>query len=323
MRHGNSISLGLLVTTLAGAFACNPQVAAAHEPISERPHPSYDYNYNNYVSQDISVSLVSPSGGLNSYWHQGVAYVEGRMGERYNIRLTNHSSARIEAVVTVDGRDVLSGDLGDYRKHRGYVIEAYGSVTIEGFRQSLDHVAAFRFADVRSSYSSLRGTPQHVGVIGVAAFKEDQPRRWGRAPQPVAPPPRPYYEPYGGAGDERSRGDAPAAESAPRASAPARKSADESAGSGRAGSSFAPPPRGNRLGTEYGETTYSSVREVSFKRENQRRPSSVVTMYYDSREGLRARGVPVDPPPPVYYNPPYDPQPFPDARFAPPPPRRY
>jgi hypothetical protein len=322
MRHGNHLSLGLLVTTLAGAFACNPQVAAAHEPISERP---YDYNYNNnYVSQDISVELVSPSGGLSSYWHQGVSYVEGRMGERYNIRLTNHSGARVEAVVTVDGRDVLSGDLGDYRKHRGYVLEPYASVTIEGFRQSLDYVAAFRFADVRSSYSSLRGTPQHVGVIGVATFKEQQARRWGRAPQPVAPPPRPYYEPYGGARDERSRGDAPAAESAPQASAPARKSsADESVGYGGS-ASFAPPPRGNRLGTEYGETTYSSVREVSFKRDNPRRPDGVITMYYDSREGLRARGVPVDPPPPpVYYNPPYNPQPFPDSRFAPPPPRRY
>ena len=87
------------------------------------------------------------------------------------------------------------------------------------------------------------------------------------------------------------------------------------------------PARSNRLGTEYGESTYSSVREVSFTRKHTRRPDSLITMYYDSLEGLRARGVPVDP---VYY-PPYNPtpQPFPNDgerhnQYAPPPPvRRY
>jgi hypothetical protein len=57
------------------------------------------------------------------------------------------------------------------------VIEAYGSVVIEGFRQSLDQVAAFRFTDIGNSYSARRGSGQHVGVIGVAVFKEYQPRR--------------------------------------------------------------------------------------------------------------------------------------------------
>jgi hypothetical protein len=49
------------------------------------------------------------------------------------------------------------------------------------------------------------------------------------------------------------------------------------------------------------------VREVSFTRKHTRRPDSLITMYYDSLEGLRARGVPVDP---VYY-PPYNPTPQP------------
>ncbi len=78
------------------------------------------------------------------------------------------------------------------------------------------------------------------------------------------------------------------------------------------------------MGTEYGETTYSSVRETSFRRRNKRRPDSVRTIYYDSREGLRARGIRVDPP--VYYSTPVPvpyPVPFPEAGYAPPPPRRY
>ena len=114
---------------------------------------------------------------------------------------------RVEAVVTVDGRDVVSGELGNYKRQRGYVIEAYGSVVIEGFRQSLDQVAAFRFTDIGNSYSARRGSGQHVGVIGVAVFKEYQPRRARPQPTPIAT--RPYYEPYGGGGydyrDEASK----------------------------------------------------------------------------------------------------------------------
>jgi hypothetical protein len=51
------------------------------------------------------------------------------------------------------------------------------------------------------------------------------------------------------------------------------------------------------------------VREVSFTRKHKRRPDAILTVYYDSLDGLRARGVPVDPPP--YYRPTPNPQPWP------------
>lgn len=333
-RTVKTTTLGLFSTLLLGAamFACSPGVAEAHTPWNntERyraPMPA----------QDLSLTLESPGGGsVQTYWHAGSLYAAGNNGGRYNIRLQNNTGERVEAVVTVDGRDVVSGELGNYKRQRGYVIEAYGSVVIEGFRQSLDQVAAFRFTDIGNSYSARRGSGQHVGVIGVAVFKEYQARR----PQPRPPVPiatRPYYEPYGGGGyDYRGEASKRAEESnAPAADAAAPSSAPM--GGARATSSYddgdayaekaARPARSNRLGTEYGESTYSSVREVSFTRKHTRRPDSLITMYYDSLEGLRARGVPVDP---VYY-PPYNPtpQPFPNDgerhnQYAPPPPvRRY
>lgn len=331
-RTVKTTTLGLFSTLLLGAamFACSPGVAEAHTPWNntERyraPMPA----------QDLSLTLESPGGGsVQTYWHAGSLYAAGNNGGRYNIRLQNNTGERVEAVVTVDGRDVVSGELGNYKRQRGYVIEAYGSVVIEGFRQSLDQVAAFRFTDIGNSYSARRGSGQHVGVIGVAVFKEYQPRR-PRPPTPIAT--RPYYEPYGGGGyDYRGEASKRAEESnAPAADAAAPSSAPM--GGARATSSYddgdayaekaARPARSNRLGTEYGESTYSSVREVSFTRKHTRRPDSLITMYYDSLEGLRARGVPVDP---VYY-PPYNPtpQPFPNDgerhnQYAPPPPvRRY
>ncbi len=321
------LTLGLTLATLcASVLVGSPQVAEAHEPHVIAPYSPPA------VGRDVSVSVESPhAGALTSHWQSGSMYVEGRIGERYNIRLTNNSGERVEAVVTVDGRDVVSGEIGNYRTQRGYVLDPYDSVVIEGYRQSLDYVAAFRFADIHASYSTLRGTPQNVGVIGVAVFKEAGRRRAHRKRTPVQPPHHHYYSPYGdgraSSAPSRSGGSAPAAESSADsmgyggATTSAKRSKSRTHGS-RGYSRPAPAP--NRLGTEYCETTYSSVRETSFKRRNKRSPDQVSTIYYDSREGLRARGIRVDPPVYHYAPPPQPyPAPFPEVGYAPPPPRRY
>ena len=338
MRHPvKTTTLGLLSTLLVGAavFACSPGVAEAHRPwtnTEQYPH----HHQPPQPAQDVSVNLESPSGGIQTFWHGGSLYVAGQNGARYNLRLQNNTGERVEAVVTVDGRDVVSGQLGNYKSQRGYVMDPYGSVVIEGFRQSLDQVAAFRFTDIGNSYSARRGSGQHVGVIGVAVFKEYQPRR-RPTPPPVPIATRPYYEPGGGdaGGYDYKRGSsaAPAKSADAPASTPASPVGGGSTAYDRDDAVYEEAearPRSARLGTEYGESTYSSVREVSFTRKHKRRPDALLTVYYDSLDGLRARGVPVDP---VYHNPPpiYPAQPFPNDgerhnQYAPPPPptpRRY
>lgn len=319
MRPTNKTILGLVSTLLLGAavFAGGPGEAEAHRPWTDSGQIAP-------WGQEVTVTIEGAGGGaLPTYTHGGSMYVAGRMGERYNIRVRNNTGERVEAVVSVDGRDVVSGQLGNYKTQRGYVLEPWGSVVIDGYRQSLDTVAAFRFTDVGNSYSGRWGNPQNVGVIGVAVFKEYQPRRRPSPPAPIAT--RPYYDPYYGGDVEASHG---RASSAPApADAPAAKSA-EAAGGYYQRDDVARYERNPRLGTQYGETTYSSVREVTFERRHKRRPDILTTIYYDSAENLRARGVIPDPyfaPPP-----PYDPRPFPyDDRdrynqyAPPPPPRRY
>jgi hypothetical protein len=226
-------------------------------------------------------------------------------------------------------------------------------VVIDGFRQSNTSVASFRFASIRDSYSARRGTPQHVGVVGVAVFDEKpkpkpRPRPRPRPVQPV-PDPYPYWYDYEDAAEsapsydrrESSGGRAKTSKkksrrglgTAPPASAPSSEPRAPSGGG--AGSSadygrrdydrsttYTRPPA-EQLGTEYGESRYSRVREVVFKRRSKTKPDALLTLYYDSYDGLRARGVPVDPPEYVYPHTP-EPQPFPERRYAPPPPpRRY
>jgi hypothetical protein len=48
----------------------------------------------------------------------------------------------------------------------------YATLEIDGFRQSHDAVAAFRFARVADSYAAQTGDARNVGVIGIAFFSE-------------------------------------------------------------------------------------------------------------------------------------------------------
>jgi len=85
--------------------------------------------------------------------------------------IVNQSANRFEAVVTVDGLDVIDGKPGALAK-RGYLVAPFATVDIDGFRQSMDEVAAFRFGSVRGSYAGQKGNDRNVGVIGVAVFAE-------------------------------------------------------------------------------------------------------------------------------------------------------
>lgn len=120
----------------------------------------------------ITVSIRNAYGEPLEAMHVGDrTYVIGQQGERYTIRIENHTPRTFEAVATVDGLDVMNGHPGTFA-NRGYVIGAWDSLDIDGFRQSEDEVAAFRFAKVRDSYAAQTGDARNVGVIGVAFFAQ-------------------------------------------------------------------------------------------------------------------------------------------------------
>ncbi len=120
----------------------------------------------------ISVSIRGGSGDpLEAIRFGERTYVIGQAGERYTIVLQNRSNHRFETVATVDGLDVVNGKTGSL-DNRGYVLNALATLEIEGFRQSANAVAAFRFGRVADSYAAQTGTARNVGVIGIAIFSE-------------------------------------------------------------------------------------------------------------------------------------------------------
>jgi hypothetical protein len=242
------------------------------------------------------VQIVRDDGELlPTYGHAGRFYVQGDADDRYIIRIVNPTARRVEAVVTVDGLDVIDGENGDLRK-RGYVVPAYGETQIEGFRTSQSDVATFRFSSVGDSYAGQSGRPRNVGVIAVALF-EEQPRpeppiMVGERP-PYRPQPRPYH------GDDSASADRPAAGSPAnkaagddgRASA-APAAASQVAPEGRVSPGAAAPRERPGLGTEFGEQRMSAASFTRFVRAPGR-PVAIAELRYNDAAGLIALGIPV------------------------------
>lgn len=131
----------------------------------------------------VSVGLRDESSRFfGGFISAGRNYVVGESGRRYTIVVRNNTNFRLEIVLSVDGLDVLDGKAAAFGK-RGYLVDPRGEVEIDGFRQSLDTVAAFRFGSVRGSYAGQKtGDTRNVGVIGVAVFNEQ-----GTNPVPWTP----------------------------------------------------------------------------------------------------------------------------------------
>ncbi|HVV17182.1 MAG TPA: hypothetical protein VHH90_08265 [Polyangia bacterium] len=247
------------------------------------------------------ITVLVDGAPAQTFDHRGSTYVLGQLGDRYTLRVANHSDRRVEAVVTIDGRDVVNGRTGDF-KNRGYLIEAWGSVDIDGWRISQSEAAAFRFSSVPSSYAAQTGSAREVGVIGVAVF----PERY--VPPVVTPPPRPFAAPQAQRG---SLDDLLEREAAPAASAGAPAAKAQPRAEARRG-----------LGTEFGEAVRSDIREVEFVRANSARPGALLGLHYNDREGLLAMGIAVDGDPAISevdQRLTADPFPAVDRRYAPPP----
>jgi hypothetical protein len=124
----------------------------------------------------VDVEILDRKSGevLPVYWHEGERHIAGEPGREYEIRLRNRDGARVLAVTSVDGVNVITGQTASSRGS-GYVLDAWGNARIDGWRKSMDEVAAFYFTALPDSYAARTGRPDNVGVLGVALFREREP----------------------------------------------------------------------------------------------------------------------------------------------------
>jgi hypothetical protein len=241
-----------------------------------------------FASADlVDLKVVDRDTGrpLQMWRRHGRLYIAGEQGERYSLRVTNRTGARVLVVLSVDGVNILSGETASYNQ-RGYVFDPYQSYDVNGWRKSNTEVAAFSFAPLPQSYAARTGRPTDVGVIGMAVFREKV------APVAVTEPPR--ISPYDRAAPDEPL-PAPPPPPAPRApssdtatlGAPARA---ESQPSSKAYGGSLAMRQEERLGTAHGEREWSAVDIVPFERATPY-PQMVRQIEYDSWSNLVARGV--------------------------------
>ena len=265
----------------------------------------------------VDVSVIDRDSGttLPAYAHDGKLYVAGTPGHRYGVRIVNRTSSRVLTVLSVDGVNAISGQTADPNQS-GYVLGAYDSTEVDGWRKNMSEIAEFNFTNLGDSYAARTSRPSNVGVIGVAVFREKPHYTWrerdekiareapvtsaadsaGYARKDAAPPPMAAQAP------------ASAAAGAMAKSAPADASAYNSMAEARR-----PTPKPEEsLGTGHGEREYSSATYTTFERESSR-PNELVSVWYDSYRNLVARGV-IPTPRPIAK----EPQPFPN-QFVPDP----
>ncbi len=247
----------------------------------------------------VEVNLVGGDGrSLPSYEKDGQVYFGGKKGERYELKIKNRSGSRIEVVATVDGLSVMSGEPGNWKTGRGYVVYAYDTLSIDGYRRNEDEVAAFRFTTsddpAEDSYAGRKEMPENLGVIGIAVFKErhiprsSQPwHRWARS---IGGSERKYgSRQYGLTGSQSSGGIQSSGGTL------STSSDSQLMSKGLRSEEFDPPMERAReepeIGTEYGEVRDSRVHHVSFNRENHSSPNEVVQIEYDTLANLERRGI--------------------------------
>ncbi|MBL6751976.1 MAG: hypothetical protein ISP90_15765 [Nevskia sp.] len=206
---------------------------------------------------DLEVYDATAGITLPVYRHGGRNYVAGEPAHEYRLALASHAGGRTLAVTSVDGVNVVSGETAAPGQ-TGYVLGAWQSYDILGWRKSLERVASFYFTSLGDSYAARTGRPRNVGVIGVAVFLEKLP----------------YVPPA-------------AMNSAPESGA----ARDEAA---RAGAAPAPMAKAqqpdSKLGTGHGRGRDSTVVDTEFDRASSR-PDETIVVYYDSRANLVAQGI--------------------------------
>jgi len=217
--------------------------------------------YANYISLEFVGDArgnlpIYPSGyydhGMDVH-HQIRGYIEAARGERYSIRIRNNSERRMGLVISVDGRNIISGSKSYLRPSESmYVLNPYGSGVFSGWRTGTSRVNRFFFADSEDSYAGAWGDFSRMGIIAIAVFPE-----------------RKYVEPIYNTNEYSKL-------------SPHRPQASMERDSKGGRSESAP-------GTGFGEDEYSPVHQVDFEPESI--SSEHYSIQYEWPEKLRQMGV--------------------------------
>ena len=231
----------------------------------------------------VNVSMTVRGKIVRKINHGGNTYLPVTNGDVFKLKIQNDTNKRVLAVVSVDGRNVVNGQAAQH-KGPGYVIERYSNVEIDGYRvrhrqgDGSDDTTSFSkefrvgYNDTGQTYADkATGSTKNNGVIGVVIVPEMY----------IPTSPRHIYTkdttvPISSRSMGIDHDESPERE--------VTTSGSLHVNSGKRGIT-----RSASVGTEMGNKQYSPIKKVEFNPDYSQK--SVITLYYDTVESLRARGI--------------------------------
>ena len=124
---------------------------------------------------NVSMHVQVNGRACKEYTHKGMSFIEARHGTNYTVKIKNDNPYRVMAVLSVDGLDVVTGKPAE-ETNTGYIIDAYSSLDVKGYRISDDNSASFIFTSKGKSYvQQAKSNATNAGVIGLRTYKEKVP----------------------------------------------------------------------------------------------------------------------------------------------------
>jgi hypothetical protein len=172
------------------------------------------------VARNFDLQILVGGRPLDEYFARGRSYVEAIEGAEYEVRVRNPFPFRVAVALSVDGLNTIDARRTTAWSASKWVIEPYGTISINGWQMSSERARRFYFTSEQDSYGAKLGQTSNLGVVSAVFFRELRPR-----PVPItpAPPPRPLYEER----DERER-----SSSAPDSSAGTRQAPSDRSNKG-------------------------------------------------------------------------------------------
>ncbi len=173
-------------------------------------------------NNQVELTLEVNGRPVREFEHEKKTYVESRENTEYSLRIKNGTAGRALAVISIDGINAISGQpVTNSPDEMGYVLNAYETQTIKGYRADENTAASFKFVKRGDSYATEKAEGQGNGVIAIRVYREkdnanqklkdmekllkewqDKPKEKEYVPYPVYPhypvypyrPWRPYWE---------------------------------------------------------------------------------------------------------------------------------
>lgn len=223
------------------------------------------------VARNFDLEILVGGRPLDEYYARSKNYVEAIPGAEYEVRVRNPFPFRVAVALSVDGLNTIDARRTSAWNASKWVIEPYGTISINGWQMSSERARRFYFTSEQDSYGAKLGQTSNLGLVSAVFFRELRP-----IPVPItpAPPPRPRYEERG----ERER---------------SSTGADSNAGTSQAASARANKGIMSRdddyAATGIGRSVHNDVQWVNMDLDS--RPVGEVTIRYEYYAALVRLGI--------------------------------